>query len=80
MIEYANKVEHRTNDKQMPLIVPTDVPGQRWNQTPKSYIQTRRYKVITAPPLGKARAIQRRAYDWALKTMNENPELKVRDK
>ena len=63
----------------MPLIVPTDKPGKRWNQTPKSCIHTRRYKVATAPPLEQARAIQRGAYDWALKTMDQSPDLKVRD-
>lgn len=64
----------------MPLLIPNDNRTKRWDETPKSWIWTRRYKVKTAPALGKARAIQRKAYDWALKTMHENPSLKVRAK
>ena len=33
-----------------------------------------------SPPLEKARAVQREAYDWALKTLDQSPQLKVRAK
>lgn len=64
----------------MPLIIPSNGPGKRWEQTPRSYIRTSCYRVREAPPLGKARAIQREAYDWALRTLDQNPDLKVRQK
>ena len=64
----------------MPLIIPTNEPGGRWDRTPRSWIYTRRYRVGAAPGPEKARAIQREAYDWALRMMDENPNLKVRAK
>ena len=76
MIECMEQEERN----QMPLLIPSDDPTKKWNRTPKSYIRTRCYRINSAPPLGKARAIQREAYDWALKTMDANPDLKVRDK
>ena len=45
----------------MPLLIPSDDPTKKWNQTPKSYIWTRCYRIKSAPALGKARAIQREA-------------------
>ena len=62
----------------MPLIIPSDNRKQRWDRTPKSHIRTRRYEVRSAPDLARPRAIQRQAYDWALKTLDANPNLKVR--
>ena len=61
----------------MPVIVPNN-NARRWDQTPKNYIQTRRYRVREAPCLAKARAVQREAYDWALKILDQHPRLKVR--
>ena len=63
----------------MPVIIPRN-DSRRWDQTPRNYIQTRCYRIQEAPPLEKARAVQREAYDWALKTLDQSPQLKVRAK
>ena len=59
----------------MPFVVPTDEPGVRWDQTPKSTISTQRYKIAEGPSWSKARAVQDRAYDWALQLLYRQPEL-----
>ena len=61
----------------MPLIIPSDAKGQGWDRTPKRYIETRRYEILSGPPLGPARTAHRVAYDWALGVLEAVPDLKV---
>ena len=57
----------------MPLIV-TGGAGH-WNRTPKMRLHTVKYRLDACPDLGKAREIQREAFDWALQVLEHHPAL-----
>ena len=60
----------------MPLIV-TGGAGH-WNRTPKMRLHTVKYRLAACADLGKAREIQREAFDWALQVLEHHPALPVR--
>lgn len=60
----------------MPLLV-TGARGP-WNRTPARRVWTERYRIVSCPALGDARAVQREAFDWALGELEASPELAVR--
>ena len=60
----------------MPLLV-TGARGP-WSRTPTRRVWTERYRIVSCPRLGEARAVQREAFDWALGEMETSPGLPVR--
>lgn len=60
----------------MPLIV-TGEPG-RWDRTPRLRVHSVKYRLDACPDLGRARAVQREALDWALGVLERKPSLPIR--
>ena len=57
----------------MPLLV-TGARGP-WSRTSTRRVWTERYRIVSCPRLGEARAVQREAFDWALGEMETSSGL-----